>query len=245
MIESEKQEDETFKQEAGSEEKSTATPKYSKPKDNPKVVTKSSDNVDKVERPEQATKESKSRKKGTQVTEQFGTNINGALIETQELEKYGTKKKAPTEKDSESTEIPTGKKEGFHFVKLHDSEIQLLKEHRAKLQSSEPIVIDDIKKKHEKPKQNPKEATKWMEKESKTEGREKQSNNVAEEDHAEARPTTKRNFVTAQKPEKVLPLKEEQPEKEKSNKESNKEVVTELKSKSSEGSQIKKKAKKL
>jgi len=243
VIESEKQEDETFKQEAGSEEKSTATPKYSKPKDNPKVVTKSSDNVDKVERPEEATKESKSRKKGTQVTEQFGTNINGALIETQELEKYGTKKKAPTEKDSESTEIPTGKKEGFHFVKLHDSEIQLLKEHRAKLQSSEPIVIDDIKKKHEKPKQNPKEATKWMEKESKTEGREKQSNNVAEEDHAEARPTTKRNFVTAQKPEKVLPLKEEQPEKEKSNKESNKEVVTELKSKSSEGSQIKKKAK--
>ena len=239
MIENEKQEDETFKQEAGSEEKSTATPKYSKPKDNPKIVTKSSDNVDKVERPEEATKESKSKKKGTQVTEKLGTNMNGAQIETQELEKYGTKKKATTDKDSESTETSTGKKEGFHFVKLHDSEIQLLKEHRAKLQSSEPIVIDDIKKKHEKPKQNPKEATKWMEKESKTESREKQSNTIAEEDHAEARPTTKRNFVTAQKPEKVLPLKEEQPEKEKSNK----IVVKESTSKSSESSQITNKAK--
>ena len=218
FIESNKLEDETFKQDDTLKEKSTAAPKYSKPKENPKIVTKSSDNVGKVEKPEEATNESPTNKEVTKVTEKFGANTKAVNIETQKLEKYGMEKKYSPKKETDSTEIQSDKKEEVHFVKLHDSEIQLLKEHRAKVQSSEPIVIDDIKKKHQKPKPNPKEATKWIERESKTEASVKQDSKVSEEGHTNAKPTTKRNFVTAQKPEKVMPLKEEHTEKRKKEK---------------------------
>ena len=216
-IENSKSADETFRLEGNSGEKSTAAPKYSKPRDNPKIVTKSSDNVGKVQRPEEATNQNPKNKESTKITENYATNTDGVKIETQKLEKYGTKNKLSPGKHPDSTEISSDNKEEIHLVKLHDSEIQLLKEHRAKLQSSEPIVIDDIKKKQEKPKQNPKEATKFTEKDKKIGGNGKPSAKMSE-DGTYAKPTTKRNFVTAQKPEEVLPLTEEHNEKDNSNK---------------------------
>ena len=213
-------ENETFKQLSTPKEKSTATPKFSKPKENPKVVTKSTDDVGKIERPQEATNEMVKGKDIPKVAEKFGAETNEIAIETQREEKYGTRKNISPEK---TTEIPPETDEKAHFVKLHNSEIQLLKEHRAKLQLSEPIVIDDIRKKNGKPKANPKEATKLTQKESATTSTVKQGDKESKEASMDIKPTTKRNFVTAQKPEVVVPLKEKDSSKDKTDKETVKE----------------------
>lgn len=207
--------EESFAELSKAKEKSTATPKYSKPKENPKFVTKSSDNVGKLERPQEATTDAVSNK-GTKMTEKLGAERKEATVETEGLEKYGTLRNVALGKASDTKVASSEDTESVHFVKLHDSEIQLLKEHRARVQSSEPIVIDDIKKKHEKPKANPKEATKQSETETKVDKSVKQNAKAPEENEAAFKPTAKRNALAVQKPEAVIPFKQETKDQEKS-----------------------------
>ena len=199
-------ETETFQQNSGKDEKSTAVPKYSKPKDNPKQVTNQV--VETSNRPLQATEvtEDSTSHIAMKKAEKFGNAKNLKDEPVEKVERFGSLQKEGTD-FATPLKATEGSGEKVHFVKIHDSEIKLLKEHRAKIQSSEPIVIDDIKKKNEKPKQNPVEAI-----EQHTTKKKATHNNVkqglADEEQVEAKPTTKRNYITPVKPEVVAPPSE-------------------------------------
>eukprot|EP00794_Sanderia_malayensis_P017671 gene17671-19433_t len=182
---------------------------------NPKKVTKETKHIRQSHRPSEATK-----------AKAVGKGRNNKETEPEKEKQHS---------NLSELEDEAGSEDKVHIVKLHDSELRLLKSEKEKLLASEPIVIDDIKKKQEKPKPIPKEATnvnrsarlgmfqKAQEQHLKNDNgvRQKEFNpilvakiedavkEIEEKNRAEIKPTTKRSSVT---PSKEANKEHEKPE---------------------------------